>query len=460
MSGITEDIRTFDRELTVAFTLLSDSFFEVHQAAVVHDTFVTILKQFVAAHQAIDDKYRELEDVLGKPVSPVKMAAKGGYYRVYERGAIYWHPKTGAHRVYGAIYQKYVHLGAEAGFLGYPITDEFGTPDNRGRYNHFEGGSIYWTNTTGANEVHGAIRDKWSLLGWEKSPLGYPIIDETPTPDKIGRYNHFEHGSIYWTEDTGACEVLGVIRDKWAALGWERSYLGYPITDEIDWDTGVAVIGRLSRFQRGAIGDTFNNPNVKEIPDSSFLATGPLNVSELPITGWLELIINSNGTFSYRGHLHNSGWVGYHVAVVAALNFQDSDGGVIMAAEEGHLSGTSEGGGSDRDHDWEWSGFEPRIRDNWDILRTRAMTVSLKAGATLGDVVAGILTTIPIAIAIGVATFVAWLFGSGELQACRGTGYIYRDPDNVEHRVQGYPICQRDPDIPNDNCCKRLGYDE
>ena len=40
--------------------------------------------------------------------------------------------------------------------LGYPTTDESGTPDHIGRYNHFAGsggGSIYWTRTTGAHAV-------------------------------------------------------------------------------------------------------------------------------------------------------------------------------------------------------------------------------------------------------------------------------------------------------------------
>ena len=46
------------------------------------------------------------------------------------------------------------------GFLHYPVTDETGTPDGVGRFNHFEGGSIYWTPGTGAKEVHGAIRDQ------------------------------------------------------------------------------------------------------------------------------------------------------------------------------------------------------------------------------------------------------------------------------------------------------------
>jgi hypothetical protein len=91
--------------------------------------------------------------------------------------------------------------------LGYPITDETGTPDGIGHYNHFQNGSIYWTPLTGAFEVHGAIRDRWSSLGWERSALGYPISDETDEVDGSGRFNVFEHGTIHWNRTSGAVTV-------------------------------------------------------------------------------------------------------------------------------------------------------------------------------------------------------------------------------------------------------------
>jgi hypothetical protein len=124
------------------------------------------------------------------------------------------------------------------------------TPGGRGSYQHFQNGSIYHTSSHGAFEVHGAIRDKWASLGWEQGFLGFPVTDESPTPDGVGRFNHFEGGSIYWTPATGAWEVHGAIRDKYAALGWERSFLGYPVSDEHDGPGGT----RVSNFQAGQIG--------------------------------------------------------------------------------------------------------------------------------------------------------------------------------------------------------------
>lgn len=154
-----------------------------------------------------------------------------------------------AFEIHGAIFDKWLSLGGLA--FGVPCTDETATPDGRGRYNHFNGGgaSIYWTPTTGAAAIYGAIRQKWAHLDWERSPLGYPTTDELGTPDGVGRYNHFEHGSIYWTPATGANAVWGDIRARWAGMGWERSYLGYPTSDETEFPEG----GRVNTFQNGGI---------------------------------------------------------------------------------------------------------------------------------------------------------------------------------------------------------------
>ena len=78
-------------------------------------------------------------------------------------------------------------MGWEQGFLGYPSTDETTAPDGRGRYNHFTGGVIYWHPSTDAHVVDGAILGKWASMGWERSLLGYPTTDELKIADGRGR---------------------------------------------------------------------------------------------------------------------------------------------------------------------------------------------------------------------------------------------------------------------------------
>jgi uncharacterized protein with LGFP repeats len=85
------------------------------------------------------------------------------------------------------------------------VTHESRTPDGRGRYNHFTGGSVYWSPETGAREVRGAIRQRWASLGWENSPLGYPISNEYAVTG--GQRSDFQRGSIVFNSATGSTTV-------------------------------------------------------------------------------------------------------------------------------------------------------------------------------------------------------------------------------------------------------------
>ncbi|WP_432535000.1 LGFP repeat-containing protein [Kineococcus arenarius] len=109
-------------------------------------------------------------------------------------------------RVGGQIGARYEALGGAAGFLGEPITGETGTPDGRGSYVHFQGGSVYWSPTTGAHEVHGAIRATWAEYRWEAGSFGFPVSDEYDIPG--GKRTDFQGGSMQWTA-TGGVTVIG-----------------------------------------------------------------------------------------------------------------------------------------------------------------------------------------------------------------------------------------------------------
>jgi uncharacterized protein with LGFP repeats len=157
---------------------------------------------------AIIQHYEQLggaASFLGTPVgSPYDIA--GGRAQDYTGGTIYWSAGTGAHEVHGAIRGRYLAFGGPAGFLGFPLTDETATPGDAGRYNDFARGTIYWSPGTGAHEVHGAIRGRYLELGGPSGVLGFPVTDETGTPDGVGRYNHFSGSnagsSIYWSPAT------------------------------------------------------------------------------------------------------------------------------------------------------------------------------------------------------------------------------------------------------------------
>lgn len=164
-----------------------------------------------APYGRIGEKYAVLggsSSALGAASSSESDAPHGGRCHQFSRGSICWHPEIGeAFGVWGLIAEKWSQLGGVQ--FGYPITDETATPDGRGRFNHFRGihlpdkpeASIYWTPETGAHAIYGAIREAWAQQGWEQGALGYPTSDEYQ--DGISRRVDFERGHISWAPGAG-----------------------------------------------------------------------------------------------------------------------------------------------------------------------------------------------------------------------------------------------------------------
>lgn len=208
-----------DKELTPTVSVLPRN-------RVIFDTFRNdglMLGPIIERDAVIDAKYQSVggKAAWGEPTE--KVLGKIWYFA---GGAIVYHKgKKQAFIIYGAIYQKWLEAGGLN--FGRPNTDEMGTPDGVGRYNHFndDTASIYWTPSTGAHTIYGDIRARWSELGWENSYLGYPVSDEVDFADG-GRANEFQNGGIYWWGDTGAIDLRDVV----------VHYTGLHCFGETDWD--------------------------------------------------------------------------------------------------------------------------------------------------------------------------------------------------------------------------------
>ena len=88
--------------------------------------------------------------------------------------------------------------------------------------------------------------------------LGTATEDVKENPDTVGYRQMYQQGAIYWSPTTGACAVHGAIFQKWASMGYEKSSLGYPTTNELgSGPTATAVLDntpqRTSYFQNGSI---------------------------------------------------------------------------------------------------------------------------------------------------------------------------------------------------------------
>ncbi len=81
-------------------------------------------------------------------------------------------------------------------------------------------------------------------------PLGYPISDEITNPDGVGKRNSFQNGgdAIYWSPSTPASEVGGAIFQQWGSRNYETGHFGYPTSDEFNFEAG-----RAGNFQGGTI---------------------------------------------------------------------------------------------------------------------------------------------------------------------------------------------------------------
>jgi uncharacterized protein with LGFP repeats len=196
----------------------------------------------VTAHER--DAYgRVVQTILGAPTSgEVNVpGVAGARMETFQGGTIYWSSSTGAHVVYGAIGTKYANIGGPVQF-GLPTVDEkqaFDLPPSV-RVGHFQHGSIYWSQATGAHDIYGAISAEYTRTGLEhggngevvRTLLGALTSDEMDVAGVAGaRVNTFQGGAIYFSPATGAHVVYGAIGAKYIASGGPVA-CGLPVTDE------------------------------------------------------------------------------------------------------------------------------------------------------------------------------------------------------------------------------------
>lgn len=122
-------------------------------------------------------------------------------------------------------------------WLGQRLTPELGTPDGRGRFSHFEKGSIYWTPEHGAFAIPANLFTAYAGLNWEKGPLGYPVAPHTVL--KGGDVQAFEKGVLYRKYGQKGYFVSGAIGDRYRRMSYEAGPLGWPASNETAFTGGI-----------------------------------------------------------------------------------------------------------------------------------------------------------------------------------------------------------------------------
>lgn len=160
-----------------------------------------------------------------------------------------WYFRYGAVPATDAFYDKWMQLGGPTGIAGNPVGPAE-TNTRGGMTRRYERAFIYWSKDTGATAVYGGILQVYAAMGYERSALGLPLTDETDRAVPGSRGNTFQNGFILWSPRTGAHAVYGEVGKKYAAMGAERSLLGLPTSSEVD---GPFPGSRANSFQGGAI---------------------------------------------------------------------------------------------------------------------------------------------------------------------------------------------------------------
>ncbi|MDY3128159.1 MAG: alpha/beta hydrolase-fold protein [Corynebacterium sp.] len=238
--------------------------------------------------------------LIGKCVNNEYDIAKGKA-QDFATGTAYWSPETGARALFGRINARYAAIGGPNSWLGFPITGENTAPDGRGRFVHFENGSIYWTPETGAFAITKKMMETWGANGFENGDLKYPTGPVTDVdgggqfqefengvlvqdaagqtfivhgaigarykemgavasaagaprgperPLAGGAFQEFANGNIYWSAATGARFIpYGDIFNRWGNNGFENGRYGYPTSDQDKIPAG----GLTQDFQHGTI---------------------------------------------------------------------------------------------------------------------------------------------------------------------------------------------------------------
>lgn len=143
-----------------------------------------------------------------------------------------------------AIDEKY----KVSSWLGVKLTTEveLPTPDGVGRYAVYENGHIYWTPDTGAHPIPARLFESYAALGFEKGALGYPVADHAVLPD--GDVQAFQYGVLFRKYPAGGHYVTGLIGDHYAKTGYEAGPLGWPTSNEIPFQGGI-----YQEFERGRL---------------------------------------------------------------------------------------------------------------------------------------------------------------------------------------------------------------
>ena len=165
---------------------------------------------------------------LGYPAGPG--SSDQALSQLFQNGFVYI-TSSAAIEVPDQIFVRWQEIYALGNYLGNPLENQICGLKNNGCSQKFEKGTIYYSPKSGAWDVPSAILIRWQAIGAENSALGYPIAGPICNAGKDSCSQAFEKHSIYYSAATGAWEVVGKIGADYLSIGAENKF-GYPTASE------------------------------------------------------------------------------------------------------------------------------------------------------------------------------------------------------------------------------------
>jgi hypothetical protein len=225
------------------------------------DHILNQAKDLATAKEAIRARAATLS-WLGPARGDVRLNGIGCYFQEFAGGNLYAPlDSTHAFSITGDTLKLYLTLtNSQAYHLGQPNGDTLPLNDQRGWATEFRKGAIYWSPQTGAQEIKGENFKRWAALGREKSWLGYPVTgDLAAAGGDAQRVTSFEYGQLITKDGViTATSYRDIAFSRFKGLGGIKSPLGLPY--DARFPVSRNAHGAFFNFRGGSVTVPYNAP--------------------------------------------------------------------------------------------------------------------------------------------------------------------------------------------------------
>lgn len=175
------------------------------------------------------------------------------------------------------------------------------------------------------------------------------------------------------------------------------------------------LVGRL-----GLRGTVSGRDLVRRLtPQAREVRSGELGPST--VSGRAQLVLFSDGFWTYRGQVHESGLISHDYVFTVALDYVDPDGQIYTYAADGTVHGTADIGS--RDDDFQLDGWDQRISANWDAVDAAPWKANLHVSTDVFSAIVAVAGTLAVVKIGAAAATAAVLFVASPNTKCSPGGY-------------------------------------